>query len=306
MSGASVNTDWSGIFPALTTKFTADDQLDLKLMERHFSSQIKAGVDGLVVLGSLGENGSLSLEEKQEIVSIAVSTSRGKVPVLACIAETTTQAACSFARVCTRSGVDGFMLLPPMRYQSDRRETIEYLRTVASACERPIMLYNNPVAYRIDVTPEMFAELADEPEFVAIKESSENVRRVTDIINLVGQRYRIFIGVDDLAMESLLVGAVGWVAGLVCAFPKETVVLYRLIKAGRMTEALQLYRWFTPLLHLDASVKFVQNIKLAEALAGEGTEYVRPPRLPLAGEEREAVKRIIEHALATRPKLPEV
>ena len=301
-----MNVEWSGVFPALTTKFTANDQLDLKLMEKHFSNQIKAGVDGLVVLGSLGENGSLSLEEKQEIVKLAVSTSGGKVPVLACIAETTTRGACRFAGDCARNGVDGFMLLPPMRYQSDRRETIAYLRTVAAACERPIMLYNNPVAYRIDVTPEMFAELADEPKFVAIKESSENVRRATDIINLVGKRYRIFIGVDDLAMESLLVGAVGWVAGLVCAFPKETVVLYRLLKAGRINEALELYRWFTPLLHLDASVKFVQNIKLAETLSGEGTEYVRAPRLPLAGEERETVRGIIERTLATRPKLPEI
>lgn len=301
-----MNVTWSGIFPALTTKFTPHDQLDLKLMEKHIANQIEAGVDGLVVLGSLGENGSLSLEEKQEIVKLAVSTSGGKVPVLACIAETTTRAACGFAGLCSRTGVDGFMLLPPMRYQSERRETIQYLRTVASACDRPIMLYNNPVAYRIDVTPEMFAELADEPTFVAIKESSENVRRITDIVNLVGERYRIFIGVDDLALESLMIGAVGWVAGLVCAFPRETVTLYRLIKSGRKNEALQLYRWFMPLLHLDASVKFVQNIKLAEALAGEGTEYVRAPRLPLAGEERENVQRIIERALSTRPQLPNV
>ncbi len=301
-----LNTTWSGIFPALTTKFTSDDRLDAKLMGKHMADQIEARVDGLVVLGSLGENGSLSLEEKQEVVKLAVSTSGGKVPVLACIAETTTLAACRFAGLCSRAGVDGFMLLPPMRYQSDRRETVQYLRTVASACDRPIMLYNNPVAYRIDVTPEMFVELADEPKFVAIKESSENVRRVTDIINLAGDRYRIFVGVDDLALESLMIGAVGWVAGLVCAFPRETVMLYRLIKAGRMQEALQLYRWFMPLLHLDASVKFVQNIKLAEALAGEGSEYVRAPRLPLAGEERENVQRIIERALSTRPQLPNV
>jgi 4-hydroxy-tetrahydrodipicolinate synthase len=168
------------------------------------------------------------------------------------------------------------------------------------------MLYNNPIAYRVDITPDMFAELADEPKFVAIKESSDNVRRVTDIMNLVGDRYRIFTGVDDLALESLVVGAVGWVAGLVCAFPRETVVLYKLIKAGRMQEALRLYRWFTPLLHLDVSVKFVQNIKLAEAMAGEGTEFVRAPRLPLAGDERGEVVRIIEQALKTRPKLPTI
>jgi 4-hydroxy-tetrahydrodipicolinate synthase len=298
--------NWSGIFPALTTKFTFDDKLDLKLMEKHINNQIKAGVDGLVVLGSLGENGSLSLGEKQEVLKLAVSVGGTKVPVLACVAETTTVAASGFVETCMRNGADGFMLLPPMRYQSDRRETIQYLRAVARVSDRPIMLYNNPVAYRIDVTPDMFAELADEPKFTAIKESSENVRRVTDISNLVGERYRIFTGVDDLALESLVLGAVGWVAGLVCAFPRETVVLYKLIKAGRMQEALQLYRWFMPLLHLDVSVKFVQNIKLAEAMAGEGTENVRAPRLPLAGDERAGVVRVIEQALKTKPALPAV
>jgi 4-hydroxy-tetrahydrodipicolinate synthase len=296
--------NWSGIFPALTTKFTPDDKLDLKLMEKHINNQLKAGVDGLVVLGSLGENGSLSSDEKREVIKLAVSVGGGKVPVLACVAETTTAAACGF--VGEHDGVDGFMVLPPMRYQSDRRETMQYLRTVANASNRPIMLYNNPVAYRVDVTPDMFAELAEEPKFIAIKESSENIRRVTDIMNLVGERYRIFTGVDDLALESLVLGAVGWVAGLVCAFPRETVVLYKLIKAGRMQEALQLYRWFMPLLHLDVSVKFVQNIKLAEAIAGEGTEYVRAPRLPLTGEERENVKKVVEQALKARPKLAEI
>jgi 1-pyrroline-4-hydroxy-2-carboxylate deaminase len=298
--------EWSGVFPALTTKFTSDDKVDLKLMEQHMLNQLKAGVDGLVVLGSLGENGSLSAEEKREIVRLAVSVGKGKVPVLTCVAETTTRAACQFAERCAGEGVDGFMLLPPMRYQSDRRETLQYLRTVASATDLPIMLYNNPVAYRIDVTPEMFAELADEPKFVAIKESSENVRRITDITGLVGDRYRIFTGVDDLALESLVIGAVGWVAGLVCAFPRETVVLYKLIKSGRMQEALQLYRWFTPLLHLDVSVKFVQNIKLVEAMTGEGTEYVRAPRLSLDGGERGSVVQIVERALQTRPAFPAV
>ncbi len=298
--------NWSGVFPAVTTKFTPDDKLDLKLMEKHFSNQLSAGAEGLVVLGSLGENGSLSSEEKQEVLKLAVSVGGKNVPVLVCVAETTTAAACDFIKTCSRNGADGFMLLPPMRYQSDRRETIQYLRTVAVASDKPIMLYNNPVAYRIDITPDMFAELADEPKFIAIKESSDNVRRVTDIMNLVGDRYRIFTGVDDLALESLVVGAVGWVAGLVCAFPRETVVLYKLIKVGRMQEALELYRWFTPLLHLDVSVKFVQNIKLAEAMAGEGTELVRAPRLPLAGDERVQAMRVIEQALKTRPMLPQV
>ena len=197
---------WSGIFPALTTKFTRDDRLDLKMMEKHIGNQIKAGVEGLIVLGSLGENGSLSPDEKQEVLKLAVSVSSGRVPVVACVAETTTATACRFVEASTANGADGFMLLPPMRYRSDRRETMQYLRTVAAAAEKPIMLYNNPVAYRIDVTPDMFAELAAEPKFVAIKESSENVRRVTDILNLVGDRYRIFVGVDDLALMGRLGG----------------------------------------------------------------------------------------------------
>jgi 4-hydroxy-tetrahydrodipicolinate synthase len=302
----SSTLQWSGVFPALTTKFTPDDRLDLKAMEKHMQRQIDAGVDGLVVLGSLGENGSLSESEKQEVVKLAVAVSNKKIPVLSCIAETTTTQACTCAEASARNGIDGFMLLPPMRYQSDRRETMQYLRTVAKATDRPIMLYNNPVAYRIDITPDMLDELADEPKFVALKESSDNVRRITDITNLVGDRYAIFTGVDDLALESLVVGAVGWVAGLVCAFPRQTVVLYRLIKAGRLQEAVALYRWFTPLLHLDVSIKFVQNIKLAEALTREGTEYVRAPRLPLGGEERMKVQEIIQHALKTMPALPQV
>jgi dihydrodipicolinate synthase/N-acetylneuraminate lyase len=302
----SMNANWTGIFPALTTKFTRDDRLDLQSMEKHMKRQLNAGIDGLVVLGSLGENGSLSPEEKQEVLKLAVSVGGAKVPVLACVAETTTTSACRFVETCELNGTDGFMLLPPMRYQSDRHETMQYLHSVASASGKPIMLYNNPVAYRIDITPDMFAELAEEPKFVAIKESSENVRRITDIMSLVDDRYGIFTGVDDLALESLVLGAVGWVAGLVCAFPRETVVLYRLIKAGRMQEALQLYRWFMPLLHLDVSIKFVQNIKLAEAMTGEGTEYLRAPRLPLAGEERENVKRVVEQALKSRPELPAV
>ncbi|GIV57731.1 MAG: hypothetical protein KatS3mg042_0644 [Rhodothermaceae bacterium] len=196
------------------------------------------------------------------------------------------------------------MLLPPMLYRSDRRETITFLRTVAAATDRPIMLYNNPVAYGVDVTPEMFAELADEPRFVAIKESSDDVRRITDIVNRVGDRYRIFCGVDDIALEALLLGADGWVAGLVCAFPEETVALYELARAGRLAEARALYRWFMPLLHLDVSTKLVQNIKLAEAMVGLGTEHVRPPRLPLEGEERARIREIIAAALAKRPALP--
>jgi 4-hydroxy-tetrahydrodipicolinate synthase len=299
-----VNGKWEGVYTALTTKFDAGGKLDLPSMEAHIARQISAGVDGIVVLGSLGENGTLSREEKQEVVRMAASACAGKVPLVACVAETSTAAACEFVSGGERNGAGGFMLLPPMQYAADERETEQYLRAVASVSGSPLMLYNNPVSYRVDIRPSLFARLADEPKFVAIKESSDDVRRITDIRNLVGDRYAIFTGVDDLAMESLLLGAAGWVAGLVCAFPRETVALYRLVREGRMEEALSLYRWFTPLLHLDVSTKFVQNIKLAESKADGGNERVRPPRLPLTGEERMRVEQTIARALATRPELP--
>jgi 4-hydroxy-tetrahydrodipicolinate synthase len=232
----------------------ADASVDLKALERHFAWQIECGVHGLVVLGSLGENGTLSAEEKAAVITTAVAASGGRVPVLAGVAETSTRLACQFAENAARLGADGLMVLPGMQYVSDRRETIKHFRTVCQATDLPIMLYNNPVAYRVDVTPEMFAELANEPKFVALKESSDDVRRITEIRRLTGERYAIFTGVDDLALGSFVLGAVGWVAGLVCAFPKETVALYELMKRGRTQEALALYEWFIPLLHLDVSV----------------------------------------------------
>lgn len=301
-----MKTNWAGVFPAITTKFRSDASLDLDAIAAHCEFQINNGVHGLVVAGSLGENGVLSTAEKLEVLQAALSASGGRVPVLLTVAETTTAAARGLVKAGAQQGADGFMLLPPMRYVSDRRETLQYLRSVAKSAERPIMIYNNPVAYGVDVTPEMFAELADEPAFAAIKESSDNIRRVTDIINRVGDRYRLFCGVDNLALESLLLGSDGWLAGLVCAFPRETVAIYHLAKAGRIEEARAIYRWFMPLLHLDVSTKLVQNIKLAEARVGVGTETVREPRLPLAGEERERVLKIIDQALATRPELPEL
>lgn len=300
-----MEVNWSGVFPAVTTKFTADDALDYAEMERHFAAQLEAGVHGIIVTGSLGESSVLSLDEKQEILKVAVAVSAGRVPVLAGVAETTTAKARWSVEQGVKNGADGFMLLPGMLYKSDPRETMQHFRTVAQASEKPIMIYNNPVAYGVDVTPEMFEELADEPTFVALKESSDNVRRITDIYNRVGDRYRIFTGVDNLAFESLVLGAVGWVAGLVCAFPRETVVLYDLVQAGRIEEARTLYRWFMPLLHLDVSTKLVQNIKLAEAMVGLGNERVRAPRLPLVGAEREHVKQVIADALARRPILPD-
>jgi 4-hydroxy-tetrahydrodipicolinate synthase len=275
-------------------------------MEAHIGRQIAAGVDGIILLGSLGENGTLTFDEKMEIVRMAVAACPERIPVLATVAETTTAGAVRFVGAAADAGVSGFMLLPAMQYAADEREAERHLRTVAAASSRPIMLYNNPVSYRVDLTPECFARLADEQKFVAIKESSDNVRRITDIINTVGDRYAVFTGVDDLAMESLMLGAAGWVAGLVCAFPRETVALYRLVRAGRTADALALYRWFMPLLHLDVSTKFVQNIKLAEAMVDGGNERVRAPRLPLAGDERDRAVGIITRALATRPPLPKV
>lgn len=300
-----MHVDWSGVFPAVTTKFKEDHSLDIEAMEAHLETQIEAGVHGLVMLGTLGENASLSLDEKHEVVKTALSVSNGRVPVLAGVAETTTAGACEFVERGASYGTDGFMLLPGMLYHSDRRETLRHFRTVAEVSERPIMIYNNPVAYGVDITPKMFEELADEDTFVAIKESSDDIRRITDIYNRVGDRYQLFCGVDDLALESLLLGAEGWVAGLVNAFPEETVAIYELAEAGQMEEARDLYRWFAPLLHLDVSTKLVQNIKLAEAMVDIGTEPVRPPRLPLAGEERARVKGIIQEALDARPDLEE-
>lgn len=301
-----INPMWQGVYPAVTTKFKADFSLDFQLMKQHLIAQIEAGVHGLVVVGSLGENSTLSLNEKQEVLKIAVAVSNGRVPVLATLAEGNTADAQRFAQLTSDNGGNGIMILPPMRYKSDRRETLAYFRSIAKASELPIMIYNNPIDYGVDVTPEMFAELADEEKFVAIKESSRDVRRITDLINLVDSRYQIFCGVDDIALECLVLGANGWLAGLACAFPRETVMIYNLQKSGKLKEALALYRWFMPLLHLDVSTKLVQNIKLAEAMVEIGNENVRPPRLPLAGEERKKVIKIIQEALDSKLELSKV
>ncbi len=298
-----MQVNWTGVYPATTTQFREDQTLDIDATVAHALRLIDASVDGLVMLGSVGENCSLTTAEKLDILGATVAAVAGRVPVLTGVAETTTDAAVALARAAGEAGIDGLMLLPGMVYKSDPRETMAHFRTVAAAGGLPIMCYNNPPAYGVDITPEMFAELADEPNLAAIKESSDNPRRVTDIINLCGDRYVMFCGVDDLIVEAATVGVTGWVAGLVNAFPEETVALWRLITQDKSEEARYLYRWFTPLLHLDVSVKLVQNIKLAQAMAGLGGEMVRAPRLPLAGEERAAVIAIIETGLATRPEL---
>jgi len=294
---------WRGVFPAATTQFHQDQTIDIKSTLTHLDTMIDAGIHGLIMLGTVGENCSLEYSEKIELLKATVAHVAGRVPVLSGVAECTTALACRFARDAQRAGVMGLMVLPAMVYKSDPRETMTHFRTVAAASDLPIMVYNNPVSYHVDITPEMFAELADEPKFVAIKESSENVRRITDLKNVCGERYMLFCGVDDLVLESLLLGAAGWVSGLVNAFPAENRLLWDLATSGRWDEALRVYRWYTPLLHLDTHVKLVQYIKLAVQECGYGSERLRAPRLPLIGEERERILAIIRRGIATRPKI---
>jgi 1-pyrroline-4-hydroxy-2-carboxylate deaminase len=298
------NVPWRGVFPAVTTQFKKDQSLDLKATARHLEVLIDSGVSGLVMLGSLGENTALDPDEKRRVVAMTVKVARGRVPVLSGVAECSTAAACRYARDCERLGVDGLMVMPAMIYKGDSRETPTHFRAVAKATGLPLMIYNNPISYGNDITPALFAELADVKNFVALKESSGDPRRITDLHNTVGDRYAIFTGVDDLVLECAILGIDGWVAGTGIAFPAENQYLWDLTRAGRWDEARALYRWFTPLLHLDTHVKFVQYIKLAIQECGLGSETVRAPRLPLVGAEREQVLKTIRRAIAARPKLP--
>lgn len=294
---------WSGVIPAVTTKFTPDDRLDHAEMERCFALQIEAGCDGLIVCGSLGEGPMLSHDEKLEVFATARKVAGGR-PVLLTINEAATREAASLARRAAKAGADGLMVVPSPIYHTNPQETADALRAVAAAGDLPVMIYSNRLAYRVDVTVDIMEELAEDSRFVAVKESSDDIRRSTEIINRLGRRYDLFTGVDNLAFEALCVGAVGWVAGLVTAFPKETVAIYRLMQAGRRDEALAIYRWFRPLLDLDVSTYLVQNIKLAEIHAIGSNDRVRMPRQPLSGERRAAVEKVIRDALAVRPSLP--
>lgn len=295
--------EWKGVYPALTTKFTPNDELDFEAFKKNVDFQIKSGVDGLIIGGSLGEASTLSNEEKDELTRYAVK--EFSVPIVMNIAEQSTREAIAAAGKAQDYGAVGLMLLPPMRYNADSRETVEFFTTVARNTDLPIMIYNNPIDYKIMVTLDMFEELVRYDNIEAVKESTRDTTNVTRMINRFGDRFKILCGVDTLAVESLLMGADGWVAGLVDAFPQETVAIYRLIKAGRHQEAVQIFRWFLPLLELDIHPKLVQNIKLAEVATGIGTENVRAPRLKLAGEERQRVQDIIDKALAVRPTLPD-
>jgi len=296
-------TRWEGVFPAVTTKFKADSSLDLEAMAQHLEPQLEAGVHGIIILGSLGECSALNMEEKLHLTDFFVKQVNKRVPLLACIAESDTREACHFASRAEELGADGFMLLPPMRYPSDKRETLAYLEEVAAASDLPIMLYNNPVAYGTDLSPADFKELASNPKFVAIKESSADTRRIPEIRRLLNDRFAIFCGVDDLAFECFSLGAVGWVAGLVVAFPKETVRMYELMRAGQWSQARDIYEWFLPLLHLDIGPKFVQQIKLVEELVGVGSARVRSPRLALTESDSRKVVEIVKQALAKRPAI---
>lgn len=300
-----MNIQWKGVMPAVTTNFTADDKLDFKMFEKNLDAQLDAGIEGVILGGTLGEASTLLEEEKKDLILETVRIVDGKVPVIMNIAEQTTLGAIDAANKAELYGAKGLMMLPPMRYKSTDYETVQYFTKVAQSTSLPIMIYNNPVDYKIEVTLDMFEELLKLDNIQAVKESTRDISNVTRIINRFGSRLKVMTGVDTLGLESLLMGADGWVGGLVDAFPAETVAIYKLAKAGRIQEALTIYRWFLPLLELDINAQLVQNIKLAEVGAGLGTEFVRAPRLPLMGAERERVLEIINSSLKTRPTLPD-
>lgn len=296
-----MKVDWAGVFPAVPTQFNDDLSINLDATQKHVQVLLDNGIHGLVMLGTIGENCSLSLKEKVEVLKATVEVAKGKVPILNGVAEYTTQGACETAKAAADAGVDGFMVLPGMVYNSDARETVNHFRTIAASTELPIMCYNNPPVYRVDITPDMFKQLADVDNIVCIKEASGDVRRVTDLFNELGDRFLIFSGLDDVALESIMLGCTGWISGLVDAFPAENRLMWDLATSGDYKKALEVYRWYMPMLHFDSHPKLVQYIKLAVAELGYGTETVRPPRMPLVGEERERILKIIHDSVKTRP-----
>jgi 4-hydroxy-tetrahydrodipicolinate synthase len=300
-----MSIQWKGVMPAVTTKFTADDKLDFRMFEVNLKAQLEAGVEGIILGGTLGEASTLLEDEKRELVKGTVSMVNNQVPVIMNIAEQTTRGAILAANKAEEDGAKGLMMLPPMRYKASDFETVTFFSEVAKNTSLPIMVYNNPIDYKIEVTLDMFEEILKFDNIQAVKESTRDISNVTRMINRFGDRLKILSGVDTLALESLLMGSHGWVSGLVDAFPRETVAIYKLAKAGRIDEALKIYRWFLPLLELDINAFLVQNIKLAEVATGIGTENVRAPRLPLRGAEREHVLDIIAKSLASRPELPD-
>ncbi|MBF7093289.1 dihydrodipicolinate synthase family protein [Flavobacterium sp. ALJ2] len=300
-----MSIQWKGVMPAVTTKFTADDKLDFNMFEVNVRAQLEAGVSGIILGGTLGEASTLLEDEKKELIKETINIVNGQVPVIMNIAEQTTRAAILAANKAEENGAKGLMLLPPMRYNAASHETVTYFSEVAKSTSLPIMIYNNPIDYKIDVSLDMFEEILKFDNIQAVKESTRDISNVTRIINRFKGRLKVLSGVDTLALESIFMGSDGWVSGLVDAFPAETVAIFKLAKAGRAEEALAIYRWFLPLLELDINPLLVQNIKLAEVATGLGTEYVRAPRLPLHGAERERVLAIIAESLRTRPTLPD-
>ena len=295
--------EWKGVMPAITTKFTRDDKLDLELFNKNLGFQLKSNIDAIVLAGSLGEASTLTQNEKNILTENTVEFVNNKIPVVVNIAEQSTKEALNSIRSAEKSGASGLMVLPPMRYKSGRKETISYFESIANSTDLPIMIYNNPVDYGIEVTIDMFDELLKYENIKAVKESTRDISNVTRLKNSFGSRLKIMTGVDTIALESLLMGADGWIAGLVCAFPEETVAIFKLQSQGKVKEAIEIYRWFLPLLELDINPKLVQNIKLAESILGIGSENVRLPRIPLFGKERDEVLSIINKGINNRPDL---
>ncbi len=298
-----MQVNWAGVFPAATTQFGPDLSLDIAATQRVQDALVRDGVHGLIIMGTVGENNSLEPDDKREVLKAAVEAVNKRVPVIAGVSELDTKRAIEFARAAEKIGADGLMLLPAMVYVPNEAELVAHFRAVAQATSLPIMLYNNPPAYRVSVSIEAMQRLSDQPNIVCLKESAPDTRRFTDLHNALGDRYVLFAGLDDVALEGLLLGARGWVSGLTNAFPKESIALYEATVAGDLKTALAIYRWFMPLLHLDAEHDLVQSIKLAEQVMGRGSERVRPPRYPLTGARREQVIKMVEDAAATRPKL---
>lgn len=302
----SKQINWTGVFPAVTTQFNPDFSINYEKTHTVISNLVADGVSGLIICGTVGENTSLSMEEKVHLAEIAVDAAKGRVPVLCGIAEFTTAKAIEVGLAVEKVGVDGIMLMPALVYSSKPFETAAHYRSVASAVSLPMMVYNNPPVYKNAVTPDILVSLSDCENIVCFKDSSGDTRHFIDVRNEVGDRFVLFAGLDDVVYESLAVGAVGWVSGMSNVFPKEGETLFRLVKTGRFEEALPLYEWLMPLLHLDARPDLVQCIKLCEEIAGRGTALTRPPRLPLPAEEEREIRAMMEKAMATRPTLPDV
>jgi 4-hydroxy-tetrahydrodipicolinate synthase len=298
-----MKVNWQGVYPAVSTQFHPDQSLDLDAGQQMLDRLINEGVHGIIVCGTVGENCSLSAAEKRQVLTAAKEVVKGRVPLISGVAETTTALAASYAKDAEQIGIDGLMVLPGMVYRSQPHEAIHHLLQVAKNTALPVMVYNNPVSYSVDISLDSMAILAEQPNIVAVKESTEDTRRISELYNRFGNRFTVFSGVDDIALESLMLGATGWISGLTNVFPQESVAIYNLAKQGRYAEALAIWRWFLPLLRLDTIPTLVQCIKLAEQLAGRGSETVRAPRLPLSGLERQRVETLFAEAMATRPDL---